>query len=555
MLIDIRELTENTLIESDICIIGAGAAGISIAREFIARSERVCLLESGGLDYEEDSQSLYQGESIGTPYFPLKESRARYLGGSTNLWAGWSRPFDDFDFADRPWMPYSGWPITKAELDPYYQRAQQACSLEPDKNDFADWHDALKAIEFSPFPLEEQIETYVWQIVPPTHSRFGKAYRAELEAADNITTYLHANAIEIETNDPALRVTRLRVASPEGKQFWVKAKVFILAVGGIENPRLLLASNRVQSNGLGNQHDLVGRFFMEHPYLKSGEIEFFEPPVLYTKENIKVGQTYLGTALGLSKQVQEREQILNFCTRLVTILPDWVEAFNSLKFKLRGKKGIFHEAFPTITEGQRHRGDRSTLEDLGKVIANLDRIAARAYTKLFDKSFYTGQSNLCEFHLIGEQAPNPNSRIKLSSERDRLGVNRVQLDWRLSPIDKYTIERSQQIIAEELTDAGLGKIKIEFDRERAWDSVAGSYHHMGTTRMSPDPKQGVVDENCRVHGISNLYVAGSSVFPTSGLSNPTLTLMALAIRLADHLKETKFTETTNFEPTEATVSL
>lgn len=550
MLIDIRKLSENTLIESDICIIGAGAAGITIAREFINRAERVCLLESGGLDYEEISQSLYQGENIGTPYFPLKEARARYLGGSTNLWAGWSRPFDDIDFAERPWMPYSGWPLAKAELDPYYQRAQQSCALEPDKNDFADWKDALKAMDFSAFPLEEQIKTYVWQIVPPTHSRFGEAYRAELERAANITTYLHANVTEIETNDPAAKVTGLRVASPEGKQFQVRAKVFILAVGGIENPRLLLASNQVQSNGLGNQHDLVGRFFMEHPYLKSGEIEFAEPPVLYTKENIKVGESYLGTALGLSEQVQQQEQILNFCTRLVTIVPDWVEAFNSLKFKLRGKKGIFHEAFPTITEGQRHRGDRALVEDLSKVITNLDHIAARAYRKLFDKSFYTGQSNLCEFHLIGEQAPNPDSRVMLGRDKDRLGVNRVKLDWRLSDIDKYTIERSQQIIVDRLESSGLGKLKDEFDRDLAWDSINGSYHHMGTTRMDVNPKQGVVDEHCRVHGIGNLYVAGSSVFPTSGLSNPTLTLMALAIRLADRLKE-RGSETVSIEKTEA----
>ncbi len=547
MLIDIRELPENTLIESDICIVGAGAAGIALAQEFIDQPYQVCLLESGGLDFEEATQSLYQGEHIGVPFQPLGESRARYLGGSTNLWGGWSRPLDDIDFEYRPWMPYSGWPIPKAELNPYYQRAQKVSGLRSDKYDFAEWEDALKELQIHRPPLPEQIETYIWQIVPPTHLRFGQAYKAELEQASNIKTYLHANVVEIETNDPAKSVTRMQVATPEGKKFWVSAKAFILAVGGIENPRLLLASNQVQSNGLGNQHDLVGRFFMEHPYLQSGEIEFSEPPVLYTKENIKVGETFLGTALGLSKQIQQQEQLLNFCTRLVTILPDWVEAFNSLKFKLRGKKGIFHEAFPTITEGQRYRGNTSALEDLSKVIANLDRIAVRAYAKLFDKSFYTGQSNLCKLHLIGEQAPNPDSRITLSSERDRLGVNRVQLDWRLSPIDKYTIQRSQELIAEEFARSGLGKVQIELTNDESWDSVVGSYHHMGTTRMSTNPSQGVVNQDCRVHGISNLYVAGSSVFPTSGLSNPTLTLIALAIRLADHLKETMAKETTNGE--------
>ena len=321
MLIDIQELPENTLIESDICIVGGGAAGITLAREFIDQPYQVCLLESGGLDFEEATQSLYQGENMGVPYFPLKESRGRYLGGSTNLWAGWSRPFDDIDFEDRPWMPYSGWPIPKTELNPYYQRAQKVSGLGADKYNFADWEDTLKELQLHRLPLDEKIETYIWQIVPPSHLRFGQAYRAELEQANNIKTYLHANVVEIETNDPARSVTRLRVATLEGKEFWVSAKAFILAVGGIENPRLLLASNQVQSNGLGNQHDLVGRFFMEHPYLKSGEIEFSEPPVLYTKENIKVGETFLGTALGLSKQIQQQEQILNFCTGEFGALP------------------------------------------------------------------------------------------------------------------------------------------------------------------------------------------------------------------------------------------
>ena len=548
MLIDIKTLPESTLIESDICIVGAGAAGITLAREFIDQPYQVCLLESGGLDFDEATQSLYQGEHIGVPFQPLEESRARYLGGSTNLWGGWSRPLDDIDFEDRPWMPYSGWPIPKTELNPYYQRAQKVSGLGSDKYDFADWEDTLKELQIHRPPLGEQIETYIWQIVPSTHLRFGQAYRAELEQASNIKTYLHANVVEIETNEVAKTVTRLRVATLEGKKFWVSAKAFVLAVGGIENPRLLLASKQVQSNGLGNQHDLVGRFFMEHPYLPSGKILLSNPAAaaLYTHQNIRTGETLLATGLGLSKQVQEQEQILNFSARLIPQPPEWVEAFNNLKYRLRQQPKTVHEAFPTIGEdGQWYRsGNTSMIEDLRKVIANLDRVASRAYAKLFNKSFHSRQSNLCQTHLIGEQAPNPDSRITLSSERDRLGVNRVQLDWRLSPIDKYTIERSQQIIAEELARSGLGQPKIELTNDKSWDSVVSSYHHMGTTRMSTNPRQGVVNENCRVHDISNLYVAGSSVFPTSGLSNPTLTLIALAIRLADHLKETMASQST-----------
>jgi choline dehydrogenase-like flavoprotein len=555
MLIDASTLPEDTLIEKDICIIGGGAAGITLAQEFINQPYQVCLLESGGLDFNEATQSLYGGENVGLNYFPLQESRARYLGGSTNLWGGWSRPLDDIDFEDRPWMPYSGWPFTKAELDPYYKRAQKACNLGPYEYDLAYWDDALGKLQRQQLPfLPEQIVTYLWQIIPPTHLRFGEAYRAELEQARNINTILHANVVEIETNDTAQAVTRLRVARLDGKQFWVAAKVFILAVGGIENPRLLLASNQAQSTGLGNQYDLVGRFFMEHPYLISGKLQLSSPASLYAR-SCQVEETFIATALGLPKAVQEREQILNFSARLLPLREEWVEAFQRLK-RLRyrqpaGQQPVGHQAFPalmkhkeerrkhfpTIQEGQKHSSNTTFSQDLATAIANFDRIAAKAYTKVFRQKSSVAQPVLYDTHLIGEQAPNPDSRITLSRERDSLGLNRVQLDWRLSPIDKYTIKRSQQLIAAEFERAGLGKLQIELaDDDTSWQSLRGSYHHIGTTRMSTNPRQGVVNEHCQVHGIHNLYIAGSSVFPTSGLSNPTLTIVALAIRLADHIK-------------------
>jgi len=537
MLIDTRTLPEDQTIETEICIVGAGAAGITLAREFINQPYQVCLLESGELDFNEATQSLYEGENIGTAYYPLKEAGARYFGGSTNLWGGWSRPLDEIDFEHRPWMSYSGWPFTKAELDPYYERAQKACKLGPFEYDFAYWKDALDQLQYQQLSFsEDQLVTYLWQIIPPTHLRFGKAYRAELEQAKNINTYLHANVVEVETNDTSQAVTRLRIANLEGKKFWVSAKVFILAVGGIENPRLLLVSNKNQSNGLGNQHDLVGRFFMEHPYLISGKVELSRPAGLYTQKNIQVDGGFMGTALGLSKAVQEREQLLNFSTRLLPLREEWLDAFNRLRF--RNQQPPVHRAFPSLHEGHGLRGEAPVMEDLGILITNLDRVAGRVYAKLFNKKSCSSQgAKFCDTHLIAEQAPNPDSRITLSKERDRLGLNRVQLDWRLSRIDKYTIQRSQQIIAEEFERCGLGQLQIELtDDDTSWQSIRGSYHHMGTTRMSTNPRQGVVNEHCQVHGISNLYIAGSSVFPTGGLSNPTLTIVALAIRLADRIK-------------------
>ncbi|MBE9190513.1 GMC family oxidoreductase [Gloeocapsopsis crepidinum LEGE 06123] len=536
MIIDALTVPAETLLETDICIIGAGAAGITIARELSNQPYEVCILESGGLGYEPATQSLYEGDNVGTRYFPLKEARARYLGGSTNLWGGWSRPLDEIDFEQRSWMPYSGWPITKSELDPYYHRAQQACHLGPFEYDLAYWQAGLAQLQMEIPSLGEEITTHLWQVIPSTHVRFGEAYRTELEQARNIKTYLHANVIEIETNDTARAVTRLRVASIDGKQFCVKAKTYILAVGGIENPRLLLLSNKDQTCGLGNQYDLVGRFFMEHPILWSGKVSYFNqvaPPY------IEVDNTFMGTGFGLSKQMQEREQVLNFSLRVKPIVEEWLLALKRLQYKMRQSKAS--QELTAIVEGHEYefglpKKETSAIEDLGQVIANSDRVLAKAYAKLFRKP--TEQSVVYRTHLISEQAPNPDSRITLSTERDCLGLNRVNLDWRLSPIDKYTVKRSQQVIAQKFEQFALGQMQIELtDDDASWQSIKGSYHHIGTTRMSTNPRQGVVNEHCQVHGVSNLYVAGSSVFPTSGLSNPTLTIVALAIRLADEIKQ------------------
>ncbi|MUL38110.1 FAD-dependent oxidoreductase [Gloeocapsopsis dulcis] len=535
MIIDALSIPENTIIEKDICIVGGGAAGITIARELRNQPYEVCILESGGFDFEQATQSLYDGANAGISYFPLGEARARYLGGSTNLWGGWSRPFDEVDFEKRSWVPYSGWPVTRSELLPYYHRAQQACHLGPYAYDVSSWEETLKQLQCDRLPLNEaQVETCIWQVIPPTHLRFGEAYRTELEQAKNVSTYLHANVLEIETNDTAQAVTRLQVASLDGKKFWVKAKVFILAVGGIENPRLLLLANKVQRCGLGNQHDLVGRFFMEHPLLKSGKVQFSQPAGLYTQKVIQAGELYMGAGFNLPQAVQEREQLLNFSTRLLPVRDEGLEAFQRLRHRIPQTKTP--EAFPKIVQGHRYRNNTSIVNDLGKVVTHLDSVVAKIYTKLL-KSNAVQQPQGYNTLMIGEQAPNPDSRVTLSPERDKLGLNRVKLDWRLNSLDKYTMLRSQQLVAQELERSGVGQLQIELTNDDAsWQSLTSSYHHMGTTRMSSSPKQGVVDENCRIHGMGNLYVAGSSVFPTGGHSNPTLTIVALSIRLADRVK-------------------
>ncbi len=519
MFIDARTLPKNQVIETDVCIVGAGAAGITLAREFIGQTFRVSLLESGGLEFAEETQSLYKGENIGLPYFPLDDCRLRFFGGTTNHWEGLCRPLDEIDFETRDWIPYSGWPFDKTHLDPFYQRAQSICQLGPFAYDVEFWENPKTAPRL-PF-VGNRVMTQIFQFSPPT--RFGEVYRNEIMGAGNVSTYLHANVVDIETNEAAQTVTRLRVATLGGNRFWVTAKLFILAAGGIENPRLLLSSNTVQSAGLGNHHDLVGRFFMEHPKLDSGVFLPSDPHLslpLYLSHTVQ--RTSLMGFLTLAEEVLRSEQMVQVRAQLIPqeAVSKGVESFKLLRRMVRIRK----------------MPDKFWIH-LRNVIADIDNVAIKAYRKVFPgTSLPVGFLQLRNFI---ESTPNPTSRVTLSDERDDLGKKRVQLHWRLNPIDKRSLRRAHEIFGQELGRAGLGRLRVDLDDDDTrWPaSLRGVRHHMGTTRMHRNPKHGVVDEHCRVHEMANLFIAGSSVFPTVGHANPTLTIVALAVRLADHVKK------------------
>ena len=522
MLIDARTIPDNTNFDTDICIIGAGAAGITLAREFIGKSLQVCLLESGGFELDAETQSLYHGEIVGDRYYPLDIARLRYFGGTTNHWQGASIVFNKIDFETRDWVPYSGWPITLADLVPYYKQAQVICEVGPLAYDAETWE--------SPDRPQVKLATgrlinAVLQSGPPT--RFGEKYREEIIQAANINTFIYANVTDIETPDHARSVTRLRVTSLEKNPFWVRARAYILATGGIENARLLLLSNKVQKAGLGNQHDLVGRFFMEHPVAETGYIlptqfnhKFYGYYSREFKDGDRTGKVKISGYMMPSESTMREERLLNCGFAINNI--EWKDISEGVASLKNIIDGIKDADLPD-----------NFLEHLGNVIADIDDIAQVGYRKLTGK-----QHSILRLDYWAEQAPDPDSRVTLSSETDQLGQNQVKLDWRLNEQDRQNIMQMHDVLAHELGRAGLGRLRLDFDGESPeWmSSLRGSYHHMGTTRIHVDPKQGVVDENCQVHGISNLFIAGSSVFPTVGHANPTLTIVALSLRLAEHLK-------------------
>jgi choline dehydrogenase-like flavoprotein len=529
MIIDARDIPNNQEITSDVCIVGAGAAGITLALEFKDQPFQVVLVESGGLKMEHRTQHLYNGENIGEQYPHLEFSRQRYFGGATNKWLGLSRPLDSIDFEERSWVPHSGWPFTKETLDPYYVRARSICQLDPEKSfDVESWEKK----HHRRLPLEYiGLETKIFLFSPPTN--FKTAYLNEIKNANNIQALLHANAIDIEVNGTANQISKMQIATLSGKSFAVQAKIFILAMGGIENPRLLLASNKVHREGIGNQHDLVGRFFMDHPHYVAGIIPF---PVeelqidLYKAinlNNIQKNPENWG-AISLSEDSLRQRKMIN------------ASAF----FLLRPSYKLDHQYYSRGTTSLLNLGDilNHTTSPFINVFHHLKNVVQqpippiKVILRMFKHMFNP-------YHWVGikietETFPNPDSRVTLSSKRDRLGVPKPILNWQLTQHDLENIGVFENLVFTGLEKIGYKVLVLRHDKTSSgWPvSFRAAKHHIGTTRMHQNPKRGVVDKNCKVHGIENSYIAGSSIFPTSGQANPTLTIVALAIRLADHIK-------------------
>jgi len=568
MTVDARSLPENATIETDVCIIGAGVAGLTLAREFIGSGFRVCLLECGGPGPDRATQSLFWGENKGHPYFPLDVSHSCGFGGTTNHWTirlGDNRlgvrlrPLDRIDFEEREWIPYSGWPFQKSHLDPYYDRAQSICQVGSSTYDLQDWEDPRTTPRL-PF-VSSRVQTAIFHFT--SRDIFIKDYREAINKADNITTYLYANALELETDESAQTVTRLRAGCLQGKKFWVSAKQFVLALGAIETARLLLLSDKSHRCGLGNENDLVGRFFMEHPHIWTGR--FFSPATgiidataLYRMHTANT-RLIMGK-LTLNEEVLRREKLLNYCVSLHeepvpkrrNAVPSWGLVSWPLLSPHNGRSAAKHmgsapRGIPPVKE----RGSAALTRDrlynrgngLGRVISGFDDAAISAYRKTRSRlgsvvNRFRSSKKITVFQLnhMTEQSPNPDSRVTLDDERDMLGRRRICLNWQLNPLDIRSIIRAQEIIDEELRNAGLGWLRIDLKDETPPPHLEGGWHHMGTTRMHRDPKKGVVNEHCRVHSTTNVFIAGPSVFPTGGYANPVLTIIALTARLADHVK-------------------
>lgn len=511
---DVSTVDPGSVLEAEVAVVGAGPAGISLGLAMGRAGKSVLLVESGGFRPDVDGDRLNQGTSTLEDY-PFAISRARALGGSTTRWYGACVDFDGSDFLERPWIPFSGWPIGPADLSAHLPGAREFFGL----GDMSEFEANLAATPLSRHGLVAK---------PVFYSKpldLGRAYRRRLGDAGTIVCLLHATVTRIVENDSG-DVECLEVRRPDGHSFSIRASSFVLAAGGLETPRLLLASPGRSGRGVGNEHDLVGRYHMEHPIRSVGILPIgADAGVLRPFTNRqRAGGTTAQATLGLAPDIRRAQELLDLHARFYRFHP------------LEGE--------PVVAEAKRLPSALRRARSLAPLRQFISKHGAGELPKIARYAFWHFDNRLrpgarfdhVRLLAILEQEPDPENRVMLSSRTDRFGTPLPHLVYRESEDMHRSVRNSLIAMAAAFRAAGLGDLRFDpetLDPIRHYDSYG--LHPMGSTRMATDPAMGVVDADLRVHGTGNLYIAGSSVFPTGGAANPTLTIVALALRLAGHL--------------------
>jgi choline dehydrogenase-like flavoprotein len=512
----LNQLVDGTVLEADLCIIGAGVAGLLIAREFAGSSARIVLLEAGGTVADETSEELSGGEASARSFRGFQAGRARVFGGTSTLWGGQCIPLDAIDFEARPWIDHSGWPLRPDDLAPWYNRAAELLGTGDAGFDMPAWREfGLAPVPFHPDRLSSVQGVFIKQ--PDLGERFG----AELDRAANIRVVLNANVERIDAGPDGRSVRRVLARDPGGRRCQVKTGRVVVCAGGIENARLLLLSDQPDPNGLGNAHGLVGCFFQDHICGRAAVIETDNPRFIQDHWNMLYGRraNYL-PKIALSEAAQRREKTLGCVARLEYQYPEG-SGMQALRDLARAVRESRNPAL--LARGAGILRDAASIADAGW------RYAVRGLSP-------SAKPSDIFLEVFSEQAPRRENRVCLGRGLDRLGQRRPMIEWHISDLDRHTMSVFGRTVREEFARLGLARLRlagwIDDETEPLPPEVVDSFHHAGTTRMSVDPSQGVVDSNGKVWGVDGLYIAGSSVFPTSGVANPTFTIAALALRLA-----------------------
>jgi choline dehydrogenase-like flavoprotein len=576
---NLNDFKNNHQFKADVLIVGTGPAGITIARELYKSGLKIIIAESGNIEAEAASEELNNVESTGDPSTPAQVAkrkafhghgiklwshenqpygvRCRLIGGASVAWGGKSAPFDALDFQVRPWVANSGWPIDRTDFQTYVDRAGKVLNLGPIIWDEKVWP-ALKLEPPKFMPKLSSLRSFFWQMArsrsnPVDIMRFGQDFVKENAA--NVQVLINATATEILTTPEGDEIDSVNFSTIDGRvRASVKAGCVIIATSAIENARLLLASKRYNPRGIGNEHDNVGRYLMDHPATRLGT--FSDEVVALNRDFGFFALSHGGDTnmywhgLSVDPKVQEREKMLNSAIYMIAERAE-DDPWFAVKRLLMGKSKTFFADLGTVIKSSglvavgagrvllRHRMVPKFLKSL------MVNVTILVNPNFAVNEFQTGglpyKLEGMSFDGITEQAPDPESRITLSDTLDKLGVPKPSVHWKINDDVKITLIKLAHLVKDQFAEAGLPTPKLEdwVERRSIEDAVIiDMAHSSGTTRMSADPVNGVVDVNCQVHGVKGLYMMGASVFPTSGHANTTLMIVSLAIRLSEHLKAT-----------------
>ena len=516
------------LVECDVCIVGTGPAGVTLAAELSATRLRVTLLESGEVERTDSADRLNDIENVGRPRVSDQWAvRNRIVGGSSHTWGGRCAPFDEIDYEQRPWVPGSGWPFGPEELEPYLERTTSHLGLAVGTG-FSDerfWRLAGRP-QPDDGPDPAVLRPFFWQFsrddeesYPFEYRRFGRGLADRL--GRDVTLVTSATVVRVVPTETGDALRGVEYAAPDGQRRMLRNGTVVLATGGIENARILLSSDGRSSGGLGNDHDQVGRYLMDHP---RGPVASFDVAtakgLLKRLGRYNVRGHLFRAGFRLSPEVQRAEGLLNCAAWLgEEVAPD--DPWDALRRIIRREP-----ARPA---------------DVLALVTGLPLFARGVRDYLIERNGIPRRFQAVTLLAMVEQRPDPDSRVTLGEARDAYGVRLPQVNWRIHPDEVQTMRRTAEIVGEQLVAMGLPAPIPEPWVVEGGDLPASFVyvaHPTGTTRMSVHPTSGVVDPESQVHGVRGLYVTGSSVFPTAGHCNPTQMIVALAIRLADHLRAT-----------------
>lgn len=546
MISSANSIPNGACLQPDVCVVGGGPAGIALTLALSEKGFSVLLLESGFLKADDKTQSLYAGEVANSHlHSPPDKYRQRRLGGSSAIWGGRCMPFDPIDFETRAHVPHSGWPLSYEDLLPYYPQANALAEAGRFSYNAEDALGPQVAPLIRGFDSSRVRTSGLERFSCPTH--FGDRYAKRLQLAPGVEVLLGANCTGIRLQADGRSVRLIEAATLSGKRFSVKPRATVLAAGGLEAARLLLASRDVAPAGIGNHHDVVGRYYMCHIAGNVGMLTIHGAPgsVRHGYELAPEG-VYCRRRLSVTHSEQRRLGLANAVGRLhFPRITDPAHRSGVLSGLFLARKLISYEYSKRLNDGSPPTLGTYARHALNVVTDPIDTtaflthwLARRTFaSRKFPSVILRNRTNRFSLEMHGEQIPQARSRVTLSDKVDAMGMPQLRVDWHYCEADIDSVARSLDVFAQEFEQSGAAR--LEYNRSSLEEDLMrfGAYggHHIGTARMGQDERSSVVNADCQVHSVHNLFIAGSAVFPTSSQANPTLTLIALSLRLGDTL--------------------